>query len=278
MVGQNKTKEAIDNIVQSGRLAPLTIFIGGCGSGRHVMTQYLVDRTGYSKVEMPDCKVDTVREMIEMAYKVTSDVIYIIYNADTMSVQSKNALLKVTEEPPNKAHFVLTLESSSNTLPTILSRAQVHTMQPYTIAQIRQYCNDNNVELADKYCMLCENPGEVNKLHSIGIEKFLGHVQKFFDGFAECSGSNVFKSGSVIALKDEEDKYPLKLFLRQFGELCLNSAVRSDDKQLINIYWKLFCITARTIDKLRVTSCNKTALYDVWLLDIRKVMLDWKYQ
>ena len=47
-----------------------------------------------------------------------------------MSVQAQNALLKVLEEPPDYALFLLTCPSAYSLLPTVRSRAQVVTLTP----------------------------------------------------------------------------------------------------------------------------------------------------
>lgn len=48
----------------------------------------------------------------------------IIENADAMQEAARNALLKILEEPPEAAHFILTAERRSAVMPTILSRVR----------------------------------------------------------------------------------------------------------------------------------------------------------
>lgn len=48
----------------------------------------------------------------------------IIEGADAMQDGARNALLKILEEPPESAHFILTAERKSAVMPTILSRVR----------------------------------------------------------------------------------------------------------------------------------------------------------
>ena len=56
--------------------------------------------------------------------------IYILERADTLNIQSQNALLKTLEEPPAHAIFLLLAERAEAFLPTILSRVVVMKLRP----------------------------------------------------------------------------------------------------------------------------------------------------
>lgn len=62
----------------------------------------------------------------------------IIDDADTMSPDAQNALLKLLEEPTNNTHFILTTHAASRLLATIRSRVQEINMQPITAAQSQE--------------------------------------------------------------------------------------------------------------------------------------------
>ena len=65
--------------------------------------------------------------------------IYIIEEADKMTTQAQNALLKTIEEPPEYAVFILLCNNSEAMLPTILSRCVVLNMKPVRDDEMRQY-------------------------------------------------------------------------------------------------------------------------------------------
>jgi len=56
--------------------------------------------------------------------------IYIIERADTLNIGAANSLLKVLEEPPGYAIFLLLAPTTDRVLPTILSRCQVVAFRP----------------------------------------------------------------------------------------------------------------------------------------------------
>ena len=73
-------------------------------------------------------KIALVREMKDDAYIIPNEAsrkVYILKSADKMNVQAQNALLKLIEEPPSYARFILECESSSAMLETILSRVSL---------------------------------------------------------------------------------------------------------------------------------------------------------
>lgn len=73
-------------------------------------------------------KVETAREIRKDAFLVPNDgknKVYILEDSQNMNDSSENALLKILEEPPQGVFFLLTCQSASAMLPTILSRAMV---------------------------------------------------------------------------------------------------------------------------------------------------------
>ena len=50
--------------------------------------------------------------------------VYVIHQADTMNIQAQNAMLKVFEEPPAHAMFILLADNPQRLLPTVRSRCQ----------------------------------------------------------------------------------------------------------------------------------------------------------
>lgn len=106
--------------------------------------------------EQPDSRktigVDFVRALREQVYIIPSELdckIYIVCNADTMTVQAQNAFLKILEEPPKNVYFLLLCSNASAFLPTIRSRAPVRKMQIFTDEELSLYL-ENNFEAAKK--------------------------------------------------------------------------------------------------------------------------------
>lgn len=72
--------------------------------------------------------IDKIREIRQSAYVVPNEgkyKIYILENAQNMTIPAQNALLKILEEPPNAVIFILLSKSSHELLDTIRSRCQI---------------------------------------------------------------------------------------------------------------------------------------------------------
>lgn len=77
--------------------------------------------------------VDVIRQIRSDAFIKPNEAackVYVLFDAQTMSTQAQNALLKVLEEPPAQTFFLLTCPSASALLPTIRSRTQVFSLDP----------------------------------------------------------------------------------------------------------------------------------------------------
>ncbi|SHI19903.1 DNA polymerase III, delta subunit [Sporobacter termitidis DSM 10068] len=70
-------------------------------------------------------QVDQIRALKEDAIVMPNEAsakAYIIRHADAMNVQAQNAVLKLLEEPPESAKFILVAENHTALLPTVRSR------------------------------------------------------------------------------------------------------------------------------------------------------------
>lgn len=68
--------------------------------------------------------------------------VYLIFEADKLSVQCQNALLKTLEEPPEYAVFVLCCSSKENLLETVLSRCVSFTFSEDKIESGEQFAEE----------------------------------------------------------------------------------------------------------------------------------------
>ena len=267
MIGQEQLIKQIDNLIENNRFPRFAIICGVAGSGKKELCKYIAERLNVFWCYESDCKVETVRKAILDAYKVSSPTLYAFTDADDMSIQAKNSLLKVTEEPPNKAYFLMTLENINNTLPTIRSRATILNMESYTVNNIKTFANEltKDTQKIDILAELCETPGEVKYINSVGINDFSGFVNKVFDNIAAVNGSNAFKIGANLCLKESNTGYDLKLFLRAFKGLCWKQYLK--DKNVT--YLKGLQITEKALKKCSFKSVNRQMVFDIWVLEIR---------
>lgn len=282
MIGQCNLQSRIEQLIENRTFPRFSILVGPKGSGKKTFANWIITKIvrqealSYSQV-CPDVKIDTIRQIIENAYKTISTNIYVIPDADNMSNAAKNALLKVTEEPPNNAYFIMTLEDENNTIETIRSRGTVFHMDRYTPDEIEEYFKQRFGVLHDREISivrdLCETPGDVEIIMSYDPTNFYDYVQLVVDNIAEVSLANAFKIPSKVALKEDAEGYDLKLFWKAVASVMLNRAKqRGNSKELVK-YCDGYSVTSKYLQKLRVKGINRQMLLDNWILEIRDLWI-----
>lgn len=269
MIGQKYLQSRVHSMVRLGRLPRFIIFVGEFGSGRRTFTKWLADDLDAQFVEAGR-GIDDVRNVITQSYKVDVPMLYFFADADGMSNAAKNALLKVTEEPPMNAYFVLSTTDTERLLPTIVSRAQVFNMESYTISELTEFVGDDIANI-DMYANCCNNGYEVNTVKSYGVNEFSDFVNLVVDNIADVSGSNALKMENKIAFKADDEGYDVKIFLQAFRAECMRRIMKTDDR---GVYISWVQITSERLQELQIQAINKQAVFDMWIFDIREAAMD----
>lgn len=134
------------------------LLVGNSGNGKTVMVRQLaaellgitaekLEQHPYVKILQPlDGKItiEQVRSLttfVQLAVPSSHEVarLLCIYDADAMTREAQNALLKLLEEPPEQTMIILTSSSPRQLLPTIRSRLQTLRVQLPDEAQIVEY-------------------------------------------------------------------------------------------------------------------------------------------
>lgn len=277
MIGQQNAKKAIDNLIKNG--FPRFIMITGPkGQGKKTLANYIVSKLNYPSI-ISGIKVDELRNIIETAYKQTEPIVYIIPDADKMSIGAKNSLLKVIEEPPNNAYFIMTLQSIENTLATIKSRCQEIKMDSYAESEINKFIEliNYNLSSVEKYIIedICQNYYEIELLNKYGVNDFYKYVEKVVDNIYRVQSANSFKLAEKLDLKNDDTKYDLKIFFETYRSICMNKLIEicddEDNQDLFKLYGNSISKTSEYINKLSITGISKQSLVDMWILDIREI-------
>lgn len=103
--------------------------------------------------------VDRIRELIDDIYinPYTADrKVYVIDQAQSMTVQAQNALLKTLENPPPYAVIILLTTSTDNLLPTVVSRCLIYKLKPVSLPHIEDIL----------ICRFNVSPGDAKKAAS----------------------------------------------------------------------------------------------------------------
>lgn len=268
MIGQNDLKTELGMLIENNQLPKFIIITGRKGSGRKLFCNWLseVSNNQFYYV-LPDVKVDTIRQMIDDAYTIKDSTLMVIPDADNMSLSSKNAILKIVEEPPKNITFVMTLRDINNTLETIKSRAAVFSMDVYKPHEIELYCKEKGItDNLDLYMEFCETPGQVDLFNQCNPQEMYDYTQLVIDNIAEVQSANAFKSSNKLALKADSEGYDLGLFWKIFISLCMKDYMETH----IHKYIQGITVTSPKLRELNRVNVNKQHLYDSWLFEIRE--------
>ena len=89
-----------------------------------------------------DISVSQIRELRADAYVRPNEAarkVYVLENAQTMNGSAQNALLKLLEDGPAYAAFLLLTDNAGNMLATVRSRCELLNLSPVTPAECREY-------------------------------------------------------------------------------------------------------------------------------------------
>ena len=169
--GNTPLVEQLRRSAASGRSSHAYLFLGGAGAGKRLIANTFAKALQCEGEKRPcdSCKschafnhgnhpdmiyfqplkngktytIGDVREQlletVDLKPFQYEKKIYIIEKADTLNIQSQNALLKTLEEPPAHAVFLLLAERAEAFLPTILSRVVVMKIRPLSAETIADY-------------------------------------------------------------------------------------------------------------------------------------------
>ena len=166
--------------------------------------------------------ISSIREIISLCSVNTLDQgnrVIRIWNAETMTPQAQNALLKTLEEPPDRTFFLLTANDSTGLLPTILSRCRMIRMKPWSQQTIESILRDHQIPAERISMAVLLSNGSIGEAIRLGEnESFWQQYQDIQTGFLLMkSRSEIFET--TAAWKDHKTDAEL-LFT------CLESEIR----------------------------------------------------
>lgn len=139
--------------------------------------------------------IDKIRDIIADVYITPNEAdykIYILGNAHCMNENAQNALLKILEEPPGYAVFILTAENRSALLETVLSRAVVISVEgvsPKLGAEFITGLNED-VDYNDAYNAVAALGGNIGRAYESIAGGRLQKLTALVDDIAQKLASN----------------------------------------------------------------------------------------
>lgn len=189
--GQEKLTDFFENAVKNDTLGHAYIIEGDEGMGKKTLASYFAavsvcekgngcgvcsqcrqtlagtnpDIINVSAEGRASVGVDKIRLLTEKLFLRTfhgGRRVVIMEDADLLTVQAQNALLKIIEEPPLGTVFLLLCRRSSMMLRTIISRTQILKLAPLSLETLKKAvpgCSDF------EYSYCGGNPGKLMKIN-----------------------------------------------------------------------------------------------------------------
>ena len=288
IIGNDKIKNELKQTIELNKISHSYLFIGTEGIGKKLFAKEFakmilcLDENKYcnrcnSCIEFdsnnnpdfvqiePDgnsIKIEQIRELqrkIIEAPITSNKKVYIINNADLMTREAQNCLLKTLEEPPEFVVLILIGSVENNFLSTIKSRCTILKFQDISKEEIKKY-------LKEKYEMenITDNMLEIFQ-GSIGRAEKLKDKQELYDSIYsvinEVKQSNIIEilQKADIIYKSQDEKFEI---LEYMNIICFNKS--KDDIRYIN------CIDIIEETKKRLKSnsnynmCIDNMLFKIW--------------
>ena len=213
VVGHKNIIQYIGNAVTSGAVSHAYILNGERGSGKKLLANLFAmslqcqnrDEDGDACGKCQSCKqavsgnqpdiirvthekpttisVDDIREQVNNDIQIkpysSPYKIYIIAEADMMSVQAQNALLKTIEEPPEYAVIILLTENAETLLPTIRSRCVMLKLRNIKDQLVKKYLMEQ-MEIPDYKADVCVAfaQGNMGKAIALATSEYFNEIKE----------------------------------------------------------------------------------------------------
>ena len=168
IIGNKKNKEILKKAIEINKTSHSYIFCGTEGIGKKLIAKELAKKILCLKEKENGCdcksciefdsdnnpdfqliesvdgkiKIEQIRQMQrKVAEKpiISNNNVYIIDNADTMTTEAQNCLLKTLEEPPEYITIILICTNEGNLLSTIKSRCTRMQFEPIKDEELKEY-------------------------------------------------------------------------------------------------------------------------------------------
>lgn len=244
-----KAKQTLVNFITDGRLPHALLLEGESGCGKthfariaacaalcqnqpkacgHCRNCRLILQDSHPDVQLishdaPEkpYSVAALRELILSCYVLPNDgdkKIYILRNIHEMSEQAQNTLLKIIEEPPAHVIFILTCQSRSRILPTILSRVVTLPLSPCPEELCAKALQERNPDASeeDRLKMARQTGGNIGRALIIMQDEKLSRIYQNAQDAAQliCNGNEFELLCLLNRYNRQKDD-----FLRFLGEL-----------------------------------------------------------
>lgn len=215
----------------------------------------------------PDGKVIKIEQIRELQTKVSEKPvnsgkkIYIINDADLMTREAQNCLLKTLEEPPEYIVIILIVSNENRMLTTIKSRCMKVHFDKINDKEIKKYLNDNCgiQDLNNNILKMCD--GSIGKCLSIKdkLDEY-GEIEKIFANIN--TSITKFINSAEILYKNKEN---INDYLEYINVVLYNYTTKEINKiKFINSIKIVEKTKQRLLSNANYDMCIDYLLFNIW--------------
>lgn len=303
--GQRFAKKYLSNSIKSNMISHAYMFEGPSGVGKNTMArelattllemENLLNSPDYIEIT-PDgnsIKIAQIRKLqsdiLVKPYK--SYKIYVIDEAQKMTVEAQNALLKTLEEPPKYAIIILITNNKESLLDTIKSRCEIIKFTPIPLVEVADYLTQTGVDKNRASLLANFSRGSMQKAIELSESEdfhiMRDEVQKYVETFLTGSMLDIMDIQSSIEKYKDNITNVLDLLVNYFRDIMMVKE-NVDSSMIINLdrlvfiknmstkitysqLSKIIDIIEETKNKLR-SNCNFNISIQVMTLNIYEVI------
>ena len=303
--GQRFAKKYLSNSIKSNMISHAYMFEGPNGIGKNTMARELAAillemENLFNSPDYIEIKPDGNSIKIAQIRKLQSDIlvkpyksykIYVIDEAQKMTVEAQNALLKTLEEPPKYAIIILITNNKESLLDTIKSRCEIIKFTPIPMQEVASYLTVNGIDSKRASLLANFSRGSMKKAIELSeSEEFhlmREEVQKYVETFLNGNLIEIMDIQSSIEKYKDQITNILDLLINYFRDIMMVKE-NVDNSMIINLdrlifvknmsnkttysqLSKIIDIIEETKNKLR-SNCNFNISIQVMTLNIYEVI------
>ena len=296
ILGNEKNKKILEKAINLKKMSHSYIFWGTEGIGKKIIAKEFAKQILCLGDNKPDCKcksciefdsennpdfqlinsendkikIEQIREMQrKIAEKpiISHHKVYIIDNADKMTPEAQNCLLKTLEEPPEYIVIILICSNENNLLSTIKSRCTRLHFDKIENSEILDYINKNEPDKNISPNIIEFAQGSIGKALKLSENlEMYENVEKLIEQMKSKDLIDIMKSAEQLYKSKEEID-----FILEFINVILLKFGKQEHK-----YVKCIDIVENTKKRIKANSnydmCIDNLIFNMWEIINQKVI------